>query len=260
MDRGVCLNGSPLIRTQNAGTPSHRQDAAYIGSSAFMLLDNLLHIETPEGSDLALHPAGIGVRIYAYAIDLLIKTVAIIVISMVLGFAGGLGGGLSLILFFLLQWFYTVYFEVWRDGRTPGKKRAGLRVVNGDGTPVTFATSLIRNLLRVVDFLPVFYVAGVLCMALDRNFRRLGDLAAGTLVVYVQEAVEPPQMPDIGFLPLPIGLSAEDQRALLAFAERKDDLSPERQAELAAILQPILPPGNPVATIQKMANGIVGRF
>lgn len=224
-----------------------------------MILDNLHYIETPEGSDLVLRPAGVGVRILAFSIDFLIKTGAIIVASILLGMIDGLGAGMGLILFFLLQWFYPVYFEVWRDGRTPGKRRMQLRVVSDDGTPLTFAASLIRNLLRAVDFLPFFYVAGILAITVSRQFQRLGDMAAGTLVVYEHPPVSAPDLETAGRVPVPSDFTTDEQRALLAFAERGKTLSPERQDELASVLQPILPPGNAVETIKRMANTMVGR-
>lgn len=224
-----------------------------------MMLDNLDHIETPEGSDLALRPAGVGVRILAFAVDFLIKLVVIFILSIVLGMIGGLGSGIALILFFLLQWFYPVYFEVWRDGRTPGKRRMQIRVVNDDGTPVTFAASLIRNLLRVVDFLPFLYVAGIVASVFSKKFQRLGDMAAGTLVVYEHRPMQAPNLDVSGQVPVPTDFTTDEQRALLTFAERSKMLSPERQQELANVLQPILPPGDPVGTIKRMANTMVGR-
>lgn len=228
-------------------------------TSQIQPLDNLYCLETPEGSDLVLRPAGIVVRIYAFGIDFLIKTVVSIVASVVLSLAGGFGSGLGLILFFLLQWFYPVGFEVWRNGQTPGKKRCGIRVVNDDGTPVTFAASFIRNLLRVADFLPFFYMAGVVSAVVTRDFKRLGDLAAATLVVYVPEPLKAPELSTSGQIPVPADFTTDEQRALLAFAERAPVLSEERQAELAAILAPVLPAGNPAVTIRKMANAAVGR-
>ena len=102
----------------------------------------------------------------------------------------GLGQGLMLLGFFLLEWFYPVFFEL-RSGATPGKRAMGLRVVHDDGTPVGAVASVIRNLLRVADFLPLFYAAGLVSCLVDRDFRRLGDLAAGTLVVHSEPPLKP---------------------------------------------------------------------
>ena len=73
-------------------------------------------------------------------------------------------------------------------GQTPGKKVLGISVINDDLSPVTLGTSMVRNLLRTVDFLPLFYLAGLVCMLSNQRFQRLGDLAAGTLVISVAES------------------------------------------------------------------------
>ncbi len=224
-----------------------------------MILDTRLSLETPEGAVLPLAPAGIGVRIMAFMIDFLIKTVVTMIIYVVLAFLGRMGIGLALILAFLLEWFYSVYFEVWHQGRTPGKKNFRIRVVNDDGSPVTFGPSLLRNLLRVVDFLPLAYVAGCIASISNRQFKRLGDLVAGTLVVYDAEPMTQPDFDIKGRMPVPADFTTDEQRALLAFAERSKRLSPERQSELAAILQPLLGTKEPVIAIKQMANSMVGR-
>lgn len=224
-----------------------------------MILDTRLSLETPEGATLPLAPAGIGIRIMAFMIDFLIKTLATIAVYIVLALIGRMGMGIALILAFLLEWFYPVYFEVWRQGRTPGKKSMRIRVVNDDGTPVTFGSSLLRNLLRVVDFLPLMYVAGIIASVMNSQFKRLGDLVAGTLVVYDAEPLHQPDFETKGSRPLPTDFSTDEQRALLAFAERSKRLSPERQSELAAILLPVLNTKEPVIAIKQMANTMVGR-
>jgi hypothetical protein len=80
-------------------------------------------------------------------------------------------------------WGYYIFFETLWDGQTPGKRRARLRVIRSDGLPIGFAEAAIRNLVRMVDFLPAYYGVGVVAMFVDGRSRRLGDLAAGTLVV-----------------------------------------------------------------------------
>ena len=92
---------------------------------------------------------------------------------------GAIGG----ILVFALFWGYYMVFEVTSNGQTLGKRALGLRVIKDGGYPIGFADSAIRNLVRVVDFLPFFYGAGLLTMLINGNWKRLGDLAAGTLVV-----------------------------------------------------------------------------
>lgn len=184
--------------------------------------------------DIELRTAGPVVRAVALAIDTLIKGALYLALAPFLAFSG-LGVGLALLGAFLLEWFYPVLFEVLR-GATPGKRAMGLMVVQDDGTPVGAAASVIRNLLRVVDFLPLFYGAGLVSTLVDRDFRRLGDLAAGTLVVHVERRLERGDIPDEEPLPLPRPLPIQVQQAILDYAERSTRLSTERRAELAEAL------------------------
>ncbi|HEY8938750.1 MAG TPA: RDD family protein [Cellvibrio sp.] len=224
-----------------------------------MLLDTRQSLETPEGALLPLTPAGFGVRILAQILDILIRFGITIVIFIVLSLLGRMGTGLALILTFLLEWFYPVFFEVTRNGRTPGKKWMGIRVVNDDGTPITFGPSLLRNLLRVVDFLPMAYLTGIIASLCNRQFKRLGDLAAGSMVIYDAPPLREPSFEVRGQLPVPADFSTDEQRALLAFAERSKYLSSERQSELATILQPVIHAKDPVIAIKQMANTMVGK-
>jgi uncharacterized RDD family membrane protein YckC len=224
-----------------------------------LLLDTRQSLETPEGALLPLTPAGFGVRILAQLLDLMIRFCITAVLFILLALLGGMGVGIALILTFLLEWFYPVFFEVSRQGRTPGKKWMGIRVVNDDGTPITFGPSLLRNLLRVVDFLPMLYLTGIIASLCNRQFKRLGDLAAGSMVIYEAPPAREPNFEVRGQLPVPADFSTDEQRALLAFAERSKYLSAERQSELATILQPLLASKDPVIAIKKMANTMVGK-
>jgi uncharacterized RDD family membrane protein YckC len=184
-----------------------------------------------------LSAAGPLVRAAALAIDGLIKGALYLALVPLAAFSG-LGLGFLFLGVFLLEWFYPVYFEL-RSGATPGKRAMGLAVVADDGTPLTPAASLIRNLLRVVDFLPLAYGAGLVCSLADRDFRRLGDLAAGTLVVHARTASLPRVIPRREAAAPPLRLPIELQLAILDYAERCHRLSPQRRAELAAILSPL---------------------
>lgn len=227
-----------------------------------MTIDTRFTLETAEGTDLPLYPAGFWIRSLAYLIDFAIRTAAVTALGIVFS-RSGLGMAAFLIGFFVLEWFYPVYFEVWRDGQTIGKKLMKLRVIHDDGTPMTFAASLTRNLLRTADFMPLFYVAGVIATVCNQQFKRLGDLAAGTLVVYANPKKEAPQIRDVGALPVPEGFNTDEQRQLLAFAQRCTSLTPDRQAELAQILNPVInsaaQSNDNVKTIEQMANYIVGK-
>jgi uncharacterized RDD family membrane protein YckC len=90
---------------------------------------------------------------------------------------------LGLIAFFFL-WGYYIFFETLWNGKTPGKSLVKLRVIRTDGTPISLTESVVRNLVRIIDFLPLYYGVGVIAMFINRQSRRLGDLAAGTLVVH----------------------------------------------------------------------------
>lgn len=156
-----------------------------------------------------------------------------------LGFKFGFVEGFLLLLLFFLEWFYGVFFEVFNDGMTPGKKVVGLQVVHADGTPISWSSSILRNFLRVVDWLPFGYVAGLVSMVCCRHFQRLGDLAAGSLVVYVSK---PASFVSEGIegVHLPMRLSRDEQQAFVSFAERQSSLSVGRQHELVGILEPVL--------------------
>ncbi|MEA3278611.1 MAG: RDD family protein [Pseudomonadota bacterium] len=198
------------------------------------LIDTLRIYETPEGVDLELRVAGPVVRAAALAIDSLIKGALILALTPLLAFSG-LGVGLMLLGMFLLGWFYPVFFEL-RNGATPGKRAMGLAVIHGDGTPVGPAASVIRNLLRVVDFLPLFYCAGLVSTLIDGDFRRLGDLAAGTLVIHVRPPFPEREIPLHEPVPPPRPLTPETQQAIIGYAERSGRLSSERRVELAEAL------------------------
>lgn len=113
----------------------------------------------------------------------------------------------------------------------------GLVVVHDNGTPISWSASLIRNLLRVADFFPLFYGTGLLVMLASRRFQRLGDMVAGTLVVYREREKTNIEIPNVTPKPPPIHLSVDELRNLLAFAERSGQLSEARRVELANQMQ-----------------------
>lgn len=223
-------------------------------------LDTRYQVETPEGIDLHMRPASLVPRALAFAIDLAIRGLILGVMYIVLGLLGQFGMGLGTILLFLVTWWYMVLFEVLNQGRSPGKQMLGLRVVHDDGTPVGWAASLTRNLLRFVDILPFGYTLGIISCLNHPSFKRLGDIAAGTLVVYRDAAPARPQLPEATPLPSPTPLSLAEQRALLGFAERSSQLSAARRAELAALLaEPLQVPAEQAeAQINGIARGLLG--
>ncbi|WP_374378095.1 RDD family protein [Pseudomonas fluvialis] len=225
-------------------------------------LDSCYQVETPEGIDLQLRPAGIVPRALAYTIDLLIRALTLLLLFILLAFLGRFGTGLGLILTFLITWWYMVLFEVLNQGRTPGKYWMGLSVVHDDGTPVGWSASLLRNLLRFVDILPFGYTLGLLSCLNHPAFKRLGDIAAGTLVVYRETTLSSrPPLPEAIPQRPPLPLYLDEQRALIAFAERHEQLSTARRQELAAIVSPLFDDADPVASEQALygiAHGLLG--
>ena len=225
------------------------------------MLDTYREIETPEGVELHLRAAGPVARALAYSIDLLLRGAVIFVLSIVLSVTGRFGMGMFMIVIFLMEWFYPVLFEVYRNGETPGKRMFGLRVVNDNGTPVGWGPSLVRNLLRTVDFMPSFYAFGMVSMLLNRDFKRLGDLAAGTVVVYQDRAALKVNIPDVPALAPPLGLNLAEQRAVITFAERSQRLTDVRSEELADLLTPVtgVEGRAGIQRLYQMANWLVGK-
>lgn len=228
--------------------------------AASELLDTRYKVETPEGIDLTLRPASVVPRALAFTIDLAIRGVAVLLMLLLLELLGKLGKGLAAMVIFMLTWWYMVLFEVFNQGRSPGKQLLGLRVVHDDGTPVGWAASLTRNLLRFVDFLPFAYGLGIISSLSHPAFKRLGDLAAGTLVIYQDPLTERPPLPDAPALRAPFSMNLAEQRAILAFAERQSALSNERSDEVAAILaEPLqVAPEQAKAQLNGIARGLLG--
>jgi uncharacterized RDD family membrane protein YckC len=215
-------------------------------------LDNTTDVETPERIRFRHHVAGPVRRGLAYLLDLLFRGVILYVAALLALGPGQFGaqarasGGLLLLLLFVVEWGWNVLFETCWRGQTPGKRLLGLRVVR-DGYPVGFIDSVLRNLLRAADFLPVGYLLGLVVMAGDRRFRRLGDRVAGTMVIIESQdaalaplALSPPATPqELAELPHRPPLSAEEREAIEVYL-RRSGLSNERRLELAELIAPML--------------------
>lgn len=225
------------------------------------MLDTLTEVETPEGIALRLRPAGMLPRAAAWALDFAIRLAVLWMCSIPLLMLGETGMGLYLIVLFALFWFYPVLFEVLRDGQTIGKKAMGLRVVHANGTPITWIASIVRNLMRVVDMLPLVYGFGFIAGLIDPRGRRLGDMVAGTLVVHVEKPQLHIAAPNVPVVHSTAALSLDERAAIIAFAERAQQLTAERQRELADIL-PMLTDAQGNVGVQRllgMANAFLGR-
>ena len=199
------------------------------------VLDTVVAAETPEGILLELRPAGLSARFYAFLLDWLIRLVIAYAAGIATVFMGGFGVAFWLLFYFLLEWFYPVVFELGRSGATPGKSIVGIKVVMDNGLPVTPAASFTRNLLRVADFLPFMFGAAIVSMLLRRDSKRLGDLAAATIVVHQPQ--RPPKLKLEGVAPVTpvVPLAPRDQAAIVALAARAPTLTAERLDELAAL-------------------------
>jgi uncharacterized RDD family membrane protein YckC len=199
------------------------------------VLDTVVSAETPEGILLELRPAGLSARFYAFGLDWGIRLVIMYAAAMAAEFMGGIGVAFLFILFFALEWFYPVGFELTASGATPGKRAFGLRVVMDNGLPITPAASLTRNLLRAADFLPFAYGFAIVSMLLRRDFKRLGDIAAATIVVHAPRAVPRIGLNDVAPVIPARTLAPQDQAAVVALAARAPTLTAERLDELAAL-------------------------
>ncbi|MGH2705090.1 MAG: RDD family protein [Actinomycetota bacterium] len=206
-------------------------------------------IVTPEAVALRLDVAGLGTRMIAALIDMLIQTGVLAVTGLLFlgaGSAPGMPGRVLfvayLVLAFVILWGYFPIFEgLWR-GRTPGKRSQGLRVVGLDGQPATLGAVLVRNLVRLVDFLPAFYSVGFVTVLANRRSQRLGDIAAGTLVVRERRLPAPRPLASAGHEPADdIGLDASaltprDYEMVRSFLDRREGLAPSARDEVARTL------------------------
>lgn len=158
------------------------------------LPDEMLNIDTPENVAFGYTVAGIGSRFLAALVDTtIIVSLQLLVIGASLFGVNRAGlmdeleswfAAIFSLVAFLLFWGYYIFFEMFWNGQSPGKRWVGVRVIRTDGTPVTLAESIIRNLIRVIDFLPFGYGIGIITMFINDRARRLGDLAAGSVVVH----------------------------------------------------------------------------
>ncbi|HEX5462186.1 MAG TPA: RDD family protein [Steroidobacteraceae bacterium] len=228
------------------------------------VLDTVVTAETPEGILLELRPAGLSARFYAFAVDWLIRMVALNIVAIAARPIGGVGFAVWLILLFLLEWLYPVAFELWRSGATPGKRMFDLKVVMDDGLPVTPVASLARNLLRAADFLPIMYGAAIVSVLTRADCKRLGDLAAATLVVHQPRTTQKVTRAVVAPLAPVRALEPRDQAAVIALATRAPLLSADRLDELAGLAASVAgshsPPGSQLTQrVLGVAEWLMGR-
>lgn len=171
------------------------------------------YLRTPEQIDLQYDLAGLGSRSLAMLVDGCIQGVIVLALMIVFGFGMALlgstffrdssmvilavGAALGLLVIFVIVWGYFIFFELIWNGQSPGKRVAGLRVLTTRGEPVTLVHSLVRNVMRLIDILPSAYMAGAISILLTRRSQRLGDLAAGTVVVRERHEPLPQPLPPL---------------------------------------------------------------
>ena len=144
-----------------------------------------LTITTPEHVPIRLQPAGAGSRFLAILIDamIIVGIATAINIVLVIFLPAGVAVAIFITVNFFLTWAWHLWFETRKQGRTPGKRALKIRVIDARGLPVSLHQSLVRNITRVLDFVPVFYGVGAIAMMASPSRRRLGDILADTLVV-----------------------------------------------------------------------------
>jgi uncharacterized RDD family membrane protein YckC len=153
---------------------------------------NKLSIDTPENILLDAEIAGFGSRFVAALTDYSVIVILLIAVTWLFIRVQINDSSISpfyYITIFLITWGYHLIFELIWNGQTPGKRRAGIRVIQSNGLPVTVSAILIRNIIRLFDFLPVFYGLGLIMLFATKRTQRLGDLAARTIVIREQQQV-----------------------------------------------------------------------
>jgi uncharacterized RDD family membrane protein YckC len=203
--------------------------------------EDRLAISTPEGVEVELTLAGIGSRFISGGIDWVIQIFVLVALAVVLRQIGDVGAAILASAFFAVIFFYDVLFEVLGGGRTPGKRAAGLRVVRSGGRPITFVRSALRNILRIIDILPGFYAIGMIVIFITHRNQRIGDLAAGTLVVRDRHgdrapgaAIEAPVLEPGPAVDWDVSaVSGADVATVRAFLERRPSLGARARKDLA---------------------------
>jgi uncharacterized RDD family membrane protein YckC len=214
-------------------------------------IDNTIEVIAPENIAFTYRGAGPFRRFPAFVIDLFVRLAVLFLLFLISTFlsmaVGGLGIAVWLVLFFLLSWFYGGFFEAYWNGQTPGKSLMGLRVLSTSGRPINGFQAILRNLMREAD--TYLLGVGLLVMACNRRFQRLGDLVCGTMVVIEEQpwlaGVAPIDDPRVyqlaSYLPSDLQVRRSMALALAHYAERRRFFSGERRREVAAHLaEPLL--------------------
>lgn len=254
----------------------------------------IIIVETPEHFELELRLAGIGTRSMAFIVDRLIQwglVLALVVFSLIVASLVGdlmsIGQWMKELVRLFGQWLialgilvygiimigYFILFEYLWSGSTPGKRTQHIRVVRKDGRPVSLVDSAVRNILRFVDLLGEVYPLGLAVMFIDSKKRRLGDLAAGTYVVFDRQ----PRKPDVKRVEnngasvdrelrdAVAGMSHDDYRLVSRFLSRRNSMEPEYRADLAwelyeRVFRKTLPRNSTVSAVEQALRDAAAHY
>ena len=221
-----------------------------------------IQVVTPENVEITFELAGLGSRFMAALIDYFY--IGLLIAMAGLGLAlcqwlfSGLRGtwfiGLAILTLCMIDWSYFIIFETLWSGQTPGKRKLGIRVMREGGFPIDFRSATVRNVMRSVDFLPVFYAFGVVSILAHPENKRLGDMAAGTIMIRERQEEDatvpmstsfggmkaPLPLLDFSMLPLD-ALTADDVAVSRQWLARRGKLTLEVQKTVAQqIARPLL--------------------
>jgi uncharacterized RDD family membrane protein YckC len=239
-------------------------------------------VVTPEAVRLDVDLAGLGSRGIAIMLDFAIQ-LGVFYGGMLLFVLSGLASGAAVNLKFALLsiwvfavfWGYFLLFESIWSGQTPGKRALKIRVVQPGGEPLTWVQSMVRNLVRLIDFLPVLYGIGIVTMLISKRYQRLGDHAAGTIVVHERLKERPGQhffgtvQPAATGAIDTVGIGEDEYQLARGFLERRFTMETGARAALAAqvaaVLQSRVGPGPPPYRgdeiyVETVAQAYRGRF
>jgi uncharacterized RDD family membrane protein YckC len=219
--------------------------ATTIESKPVEPLDTSVRLVTPERVEFRYPLAGPFRRSLAYLVDIVVLIALIVlgaIVSLFLTLGSPSGVGPILAIAFAVTWGYGAFCEGIFNGQTVGKRALGIRVMTTEGVPITGSQAVIRNLIGAVDGpLPFLYLTGLTSMLLTSRFQRLGDLAAGTMVVVeesrygssvtrIEEGVVGSVLP---LLPLRVSAGSEMARALSDYVRRRMRFGRDRREEIA---------------------------
>lgn len=234
-------------------------------------IDSTINVVTPENISFQYQAAGPFRRIWAFVFDIGIRAwwffQIFFLINLFASLAGfpGVGIGGSLIIYFLIDWFYGGIWETYMNGQTPGKWVLGIRVMTTQGTPINGLQAIMRNVLRTVEFMPLLslemfgldvpvyqiptFMVGLICMSCNSRYQRLGDLVCGTMVIIeekhwltgVAKLEDPRSVQLAAYLPMDFQVGRPMARALAHYVDRRRFFSVARRREVAKHLaRPLL--------------------